>query len=76
MTMQNNEYDDEPVLYCKCCLSLNIGSIDMMDCCNNCGSTDIGSTDIYSWNNLYIQKYKHPLIVNKSDKLKKLWKRS
>lgn len=59
----NVDYNAEPVFYCKHCLSLNIKSvdesidIDYLDFCDDCGSTEIGKTDIHSWGKMYEQKY-------------------
>ena len=52
----NNEFNNEPVFYCKHCLSLRIKSVpDMeeLDYCDDCGSTAIDSTDIETWRQLY-----------------------
>ena len=53
---ENNEYNNEPVFYCKHCLLLRIKSVpDMeeLDYCDDCGSTAIDSTDIETWRQLY-----------------------
>ena len=53
-----NEYDLEPVHYCARCLSLNIKVIDSyMDYCDNCGSTDIETTDIFTWKEMYKKRF-------------------
>lgn len=54
-------YNREPVYYCKHCLSLKVlrMSIKSDDCyCDECGSTDIMSTDIYTWKSMYRNRYK------------------
>lgn len=59
---RSNEYNKEPVLYCKHCLSLgilNIEDIEDTDYCDNCGSTDIGTAAIEEWEQLYKNKYGH-----------------
>lgn len=59
-----DEYNKEPVHYCKHCLSLNIQIMDddfdtgFLDFCADCGSTDIEQTDIHTWEKMYEQKYK------------------
>lgn len=54
--MNKEEYNNEPVYYCKRCHSLNITILsDDFDCCEDCGSTDIDSCHIEEW----IKKYKH-----------------
>lgn len=57
---QLNEYNSEPVLYCKHCLSLKIRNIPKMedsDYCDECGSTNIGECSIEEWETLYENKY-------------------
>lgn len=64
----NSEYNEENVYYCKECLSLAI--IDIKDdngnislsFCNNCGRTDIESTDIFTWEKMYREKYGHDFV--------------
>lgn len=55
-----NDYNKEPVLYCKRCLSLkimNIPKIEDSDYCDECGSTDVGKCSIEEWETLYKAKY-------------------
>ena len=69
MNNEHNEtYDDDPVFYCKRCLSLNIKQIPLVenqDYCDECGSTDIGTADIEEWNRMYKKKYGHDHIVKR-----------
>ena len=54
------EFNDEPVFYCKNCLSLKIKTVpDMieLDYCDDCGSTDISKTDIETWRQLYKDRF-------------------
>lgn len=59
----NIDYNAIPVFYCKHCLSLNIKTVDesidteYLDFCAECGSTEIGQTDIHTWEKMYEQKY-------------------
>jgi len=55
---QENGYNKEPVCYCKQCLSLNIKTEEGLeiDYCDTCGSTDLGVTDIFKWEELVKQK--------------------
>ena len=57
--MERREYEAEPVYYCRHCLSLRIKHIadSDIDFCDECGGTDIDSTDIYSWKDMYREKY-------------------
>lgn len=53
-------YDAIPVFYCKQCLSLRIKGLpgnDNIDFCDDCNSTDVESTDIFTWQELYKQRY-------------------
>lgn len=54
---QNNLYNEEPVFYCKKCLSLNIKNIDNMDFCDECGSVEIEQSNIFDWEKEYDNKY-------------------
>lgn len=54
-------YNREPVHYCKHCLSLKVlrmskGSDECY--CDACGSTDIETTDIFTWKARYRARYK------------------
>ena len=59
----NGKYNSIPVFYCKHCLSLKIKTVDesidteYLDFCADCGSTEIGQTDIHTWEKMYEQKY-------------------
>lgn len=61
--MEEIDYNEIPVVFCKHCLSLDIKVIDSdlntdyIDYCDKCGSTDIDSADIYTWEKLYEEKY-------------------
>ena len=53
-------FNNEPVCYCKHCLSLKVKSVPGMkelDYCDECGTTDIGQTDIETWRQLYREKF-------------------
>lgn len=59
---EENNYNDEPVFYCKSCLSLKIRSIPSMDeseYCDECSSTDIGQCSIQQWEQMYKERYGH-----------------
>ena len=54
----NPEYNDDPVHYCKRCLSLNIRVDDEgEEFCEDCTSTNIAKTNIFKWEKLYKEKY-------------------
>lgn len=62
LSTENNKYNDEPVFYCKHCLSLDIRHISRIEdseYCDKCGSTDIGECSIEAWEQAYKNKYGH-----------------
>lgn len=64
---ENIDYNAEPVYYCRHCLSLNIRNVlhmEELDYCEECGSTDIESTDIGTWEGLYRERYGFNLLDN------------
>lgn len=63
MSILNQEdYNNEPVLFCSECLSLRIMSLEDTDFCDKCGSTNIASSSIKDWEDLYFKKYNHKFI--------------
>lgn len=63
--LEKEDYNKEPVLYCKNCMSLRIVDlpyIEDSDYCDECGSTDIATTDIHTWEQLYEKQYNHKYI--------------
>lgn len=58
----HEEFNEEPVYYCKECLSLKILAIDNTEFCDDCGSSDILQTNIREWEKLYMNKYNHKFI--------------
>jgi Zn finger protein HypA/HybF involved in hydrogenase expression len=60
MNNSKQEYNEEPVFYCKNCLSLKIKTVQVdsnLDYCDECGSTDIAQTNIEEWRNIYKNRY-------------------
>lgn len=56
----SEEYNNEPVFYCKNCLSLKIKTVTAgldLDYCEECGGTDIKQAHIEEWRTLYKNKY-------------------
>lgn len=48
------EYDEEPIYYCRECLSIKInGELEGCDYCEDCGSTNIESCNIFEWEAMY-----------------------
>ena len=58
---KKNPYNDEPVYYCKDCLSLHIEIVgrpeDNDSVCVDCNRTDIAKTDIFTWREMWKEKY-------------------
>ena len=52
-----SQYNEDPVVYCKHCLSLAIKTIGEVDFCDKCGSIDTEQIDIHNWEILYKQKF-------------------
>lgn len=62
---KEKSYDDEPVFYCRRCLSLNIREMPFTDgqCyCGECGTADIDSAGIEEWKEMYRKKYGHDFV--------------
>lgn len=60
--LSKEQYNQEPVFYCAHCLSLDIELTDSEDSnslsfCGQCGATDIKSTDIHTWEQMYEERY-------------------
>lgn len=58
--IDKSEYNNEPVYYCKHCLSLKIRNVPMIedsDYCDECGSTNIGQCSIEEWEKMYKERY-------------------
>ena len=56
----SKDFNDEPVFYCKGCLSLRIKSVAPglgLDYCDECGCTDIEQVHIEEWRTLYKARY-------------------
>lgn len=60
-----SKYNDEPVWYCRECLSLTILTAGGHDYCKDCGSTDITWAPLERWEWLYRNKYGHSLMSAK-----------
>lgn len=60
--MMKEEYNNEPVFYCKQCLSLKIRDVEHIDSseyCDDCGSTNIDTASIEDWEVMYKERYGH-----------------
>lgn len=57
---QPNDYNSEPVFYCKNCLSLRIRTVPGLEngeFCDECNSTNVGQCSIEEWRAMYKAKY-------------------
>ena len=72
MKTQQSNYNDEPVHYCKHCLSLSNPIVldDGTEYCEFCGSTEFVDSHIDEWEKQFEQKYKQGKFL----KLNKKWK--
>lgn len=68
--LTKEEYNEIPVHYCQCCLSLNIRVADTGDYCGNCGSTETWVTSFDNWEELYKNSYGKKYLKLKE----KVWK--
>ena len=70
-----SKYDEEPVIYCEECLSLENPEIQEIDgikieVCKYCGCSRFSKTDIFDWENKFEEKYKQGKFLN----IQKKWK--
>lgn len=75
--MSKKEYDDDPVYYCKRCLSLAIKQMPFMenkDYCESCGAVDIGETSFEEWEVMYQNKYGHSFVVKREPEKHKIFR--
>lgn len=57
-TLTIDDYNSIPVYFCRNCLSLKIRVMgEYSEYCDDCGSTEIETTDIESWREMYKNKY-------------------
>lgn len=65
--MDREEYNNEPVFYCKDCLSLRVKTVTEgldLDFCDDCGSTNIATAHIEEWRALYRDRYGFDYLTN------------
>lgn len=69
MVYSRDDYENEPVHYCKNCLSLNIKELPEvnLDICGECGNTDIETTDMDTWTGLYNTEYGNAFLSEEFD---------
>lgn len=67
MADTQDSFNDEPVHYCKNCLSLRIKTVIVgsdLDFCDECGSTDVDKTHIEEWEKLFRERYGFDFLHN------------
>ena len=65
------EYNQEPIYYCRKCLHLKIGYVAVLDgseYCEDCNSTDIGTTTIEEWDKIFFKRYGYHYLDEFKDK--------
>lgn len=55
--LTTEDYNNEPVYYCKQCLSLKIKVVGGFDFCDDCGNTNVGTAHVDEWDKLYQERY-------------------
>lgn len=50
-------YNDEPIYYCKNCLSICIINGKFMDYCADCGSTNISQTSMEEYDEIRYKRF-------------------
>lgn len=66
---KKEDYNDDPVTYCSRCYSLNIKQDDAVgfDFCGECGCTDFSTTDVFTWEKLFKNRYGHDFVEASHD---------
>lgn len=68
--MDRDSYDEEPVYYCRRCLSLRIGQVPMVtdkSYCEDCGTIDIATTSFEQWDEMYVERYGHHFMETRKE---------
>ena len=66
--MTTDSYDEEPVYYCRRCLSLKICQVPMVadkSYCEDCGTIDVATTSFEEWDEMYVERYGHHFMESK-----------
>ena len=73
--VKKQDYNNEPVCYCKTCLSINIKTVEFepnksgearnVDYCVPCSNTDMGEVHISEWKEMYNEKYGEDFLTSK-----------
>ena len=62
-------YDSEPVEYCSRCYSLKIKHEEAIDAdyCTECGSTEVSTTSIENWEQMFEKRYGYKYVERNND---------
>lgn len=72
--VKEQDWNNEPVTYCKTCLSIQIKTVTFpdapkdnkdLDYCIPCGNTELETTHISEWADMYEEKYNERFIDKK-----------
>ena len=71
-------FENDPITYCKTCLSIYIKTIEFekgpggedreVDYCVPCGNTELETVYLSEWEDLYEERYGERFLTNKKDK--------
>lgn len=62
--LTKEDYNNEPVHFCKQCLSLAIIEDNQLVYCEKCGNTSLGEEHVEHWKRLYKFRYGEEYINN------------
>ena len=55
--MEEIDYNEEPVFYCRNCLSLKIMDGGFIDYCDNCNSTDTDTASLEEYDEMHLKRF-------------------
>lgn len=73
MITSKEDSNNEPITYCKTCLSIHIKTVDFkdtqqeVDYCVNCSNTDLDTVHISEWEDMYREKYGEKFLTGKKE---------
>lgn len=73
MITSKENSNNEPVTYCKTCLSIHIKTVEFkdteqeVDYCIPCSNTDLGEAHISEWEDLYEERYGDKFLNKKKE---------
>jgi len=73
MITSKESSNNEPITYCKTCLSIHIKTVKFedteqeVDYCVNCSNTDLETSHVSEWEDMYEAKYGERFLTSKKD---------